>query len=179
MPIKHAFTSAKSDGPDATLVRPSNWNADHSGLIVVRKTADEAITSSTTLQNDDHLLFAAEANSVYDVCVKCYYTGNGGDLLVAWSVPASTSGMWSGHGLLETVTGASGVISALAREDAFTTAIAFGDAVNVATRCLAVIYATIITAGTAGTVNLQTAQFASDVDATTVQAGSVLTALKV
>jgi microcystin-dependent protein len=27
--IKHAFTSAKGDGTDATLVRPSNWNAVH------------------------------------------------------------------------------------------------------------------------------------------------------
>lgn len=29
MGIKHAFTSAKSDGADATLVRPSDWNAGH------------------------------------------------------------------------------------------------------------------------------------------------------
>lgn len=29
MAIKHAFTSAKSDGVDATLIQPSNWNADH------------------------------------------------------------------------------------------------------------------------------------------------------
>lgn len=27
--IKHAFTSAKTDGADATLVQPSNWNAEH------------------------------------------------------------------------------------------------------------------------------------------------------
>lgn len=27
--IKHAFTSAKTDSPDTTLVRPTNWNADH------------------------------------------------------------------------------------------------------------------------------------------------------
>lgn len=27
--IKHPFTSAKADGPDTTLVQPSNWNADH------------------------------------------------------------------------------------------------------------------------------------------------------
>jgi hypothetical protein len=27
--IKHAFVSGKSDGGDATLVRPSNWNAEH------------------------------------------------------------------------------------------------------------------------------------------------------
>ena len=29
MPPKHAFTSAKADGADATLVRPSDWNALH------------------------------------------------------------------------------------------------------------------------------------------------------
>ena len=29
MSIKHAFKSAKADGADATLVRPSNWNAEH------------------------------------------------------------------------------------------------------------------------------------------------------
>lgn len=29
MPIKHAFTNPKSDGADATIVRPSDWNADH------------------------------------------------------------------------------------------------------------------------------------------------------
>lgn len=27
--IKHAFTVSKADGPDATLVQPSNWNEDH------------------------------------------------------------------------------------------------------------------------------------------------------
>jgi hypothetical protein len=31
MPITHSFTSAKSDGGDATLVRPSDWNAAHVG----------------------------------------------------------------------------------------------------------------------------------------------------
>lgn len=35
--VKHAFTSAKSDGADATLVQPSSWNADHTitGLTTV------------------------------------------------------------------------------------------------------------------------------------------------
>jgi len=27
--VKHSFTSAKSDGGDATLVKPSDWNASH------------------------------------------------------------------------------------------------------------------------------------------------------
>ena len=29
MGIKHAFVSAIADGADATLVRPSDWNAEH------------------------------------------------------------------------------------------------------------------------------------------------------
>ena len=31
MAIKHAFTSSKVDGSDATLVQPIDWNADHVG----------------------------------------------------------------------------------------------------------------------------------------------------
>ena len=31
MGIKHAFTNPKADGPDTTVVRPSDWNADHVG----------------------------------------------------------------------------------------------------------------------------------------------------
>lgn len=27
--VKHAFTSAKGDGPDTTRVKPTNWNAEH------------------------------------------------------------------------------------------------------------------------------------------------------
>lgn len=29
MPVTHPFVSAVADGGDATLIRPSNWNADH------------------------------------------------------------------------------------------------------------------------------------------------------
>jgi len=29
--VTHLFVSAKADGADATLVRPSNWNAAHVG----------------------------------------------------------------------------------------------------------------------------------------------------
>jgi hypothetical protein len=33
MQIKHQFTSPKTDGTDATLVQPSNWNADHNLVV--------------------------------------------------------------------------------------------------------------------------------------------------
>jgi Concanavalin A-like lectin/glucanases superfamily len=35
MTVKHTFTSAIADGVDATLVRPSNWNAAHSAITQV------------------------------------------------------------------------------------------------------------------------------------------------
>lgn len=44
--LKHAFTSPKADGADATLVRPSNWNAAHTfaggvdGDFLQRQTAE-------------------------------------------------------------------------------------------------------------------------------------------
>lgn len=39
MPVTHPFVSAKSDGGDATLVKPSDWNASHTVSI---KTPAEA-----------------------------------------------------------------------------------------------------------------------------------------
>jgi len=47
MAIKHAKTSAIEDGSDATLVRPSDWNADHTG------TLDHG-TDLAGLSDDDH-----------------------------------------------------------------------------------------------------------------------------
>jgi hypothetical protein len=50
MGVKHAFASAKSDGADATLVRPSNWNADHT--IDSFTLPNEITVNFTTTQND-------------------------------------------------------------------------------------------------------------------------------
>jgi hypothetical protein len=35
--LKHAFASGKADGADATLVQPSNWNAEHSLQLATNK----------------------------------------------------------------------------------------------------------------------------------------------
>ena len=72
----HAFTSAKSDGADATLVRPSNWNATHkigqslfnrtgggvvSGDVVTPSAAnDESVILADTLGAQREFLVAAE-----------------------------------------------------------------------------------------------------------------------
>ena len=48
--ITHAFTSAKSDGADATLVKPSDWNASHvlTGTVSVAQGGTGVTTSTGT-----------------------------------------------------------------------------------------------------------------------------------
>jgi len=49
--LTHGFVSALTDGTDATLVRPSNWNADHNLWLGYR-----TVTGTTdTIANADHL----------------------------------------------------------------------------------------------------------------------------
>lgn len=49
MALKHAKTSAKSDGADATLVQPSDWNAGHT-LDTGAGTTDGDLSYSTSLE---------------------------------------------------------------------------------------------------------------------------------
>jgi hypothetical protein len=51
--LKHAFNSGKADGGDATLVQPSNWNAEHTmtmatSRILGRKTASTGVVEELT-----------------------------------------------------------------------------------------------------------------------------------
>lgn len=46
--VTHAFVSAKSDSPDATLVRPSNWNANHTITPYTEATWLPVITATTS-----------------------------------------------------------------------------------------------------------------------------------
>lgn len=59
--LKHAFTSAKANGPDATKVQPSNWNAEHditmaTARILGRKTASAGVVEELTADDVYDLL---------------------------------------------------------------------------------------------------------------------------
>ena len=61
---------------------------------IVRKSADEAVTNSTTLQNDDDLLLAVGANDVWSIyMVLLHYcdTVDSSDLDYAFTVPSGGS----------------------------------------------------------------------------------------
>jgi len=62
----------------------------------IRKTATESLTSNTTLQDDDHLLFAVGANEVWAwqavASVTCDATGG---FKFTFTVPAAATGHWN------------------------------------------------------------------------------------
>jgi hypothetical protein len=52
--LKHSFTNPKADGPDATIVRPSDWNAEHAytmatGKLLGRSTASTGVVEELTV----------------------------------------------------------------------------------------------------------------------------------
>lgn len=103
--IKHAFTSAKGDGGDATLVRPSNWNALHTtsmatGNLLGRLTAGtgvfEEIPISAYMAS---ILGSASASALADI-LGLFRTGD-----VKWSYDVTPRAGWV---IINNITGSIG-----------------------------------------------------------------------
>lgn len=150
----------------------SKWLRDYT---TVYKTADESVTSSTTVQDDDHLKWLAEANATYVFDVQLFIFGDAGtDLKVGWSLPASTTIKWTGS--------PSQPVSATQADTATwhgSTTLAqpgwqFG-LLSSPNHNVARLWGYAATAGTAGTINFQFAQGTSSVFGSFVELGSSLT----
>ena len=64
---------------------------------IVRKTADEIVNNSTTLQNDDHLLLAVGANEVWFInMLLLFESSTASDGKLGWAYPAGCAIRW-GH----------------------------------------------------------------------------------
>lgn len=170
--LRHAFASAKSDDPDSTLVNPSDWNADHEGIKLVRKTADESVTSSTTLQNDTHLLFAVAANEVWLFEAFLAVEGSdAGDFKLAFKVPSGATLIWAAHGVRTGATTATDDINAIVIEVDDSPA-TYGSAA--ASDVGIFVKGTIVNGANAGDLQLRWAQATSDGTPTKVLANSWL-----
>jgi hypothetical protein len=155
-----AWTQPPRTWTDGELVTASIMNAhvreqfDAVQHLIVRKTADETVTSSVALQNDDHLLAALAANEVWLM--------RGGDIKVAFTLPASatmTFGNYWSNTAGTAVTnewGTSGTSLSL----------------QCGTEGVMVIEGHVACAGTAGNIQLQWAQATSNAAATTVHTHS-------
>lgn len=144
--------------------------------VFVRKTADESVTSSAVLQDDDHIQFEVGPNEVWSFrCVLIYDGGTTGDIGVNFAGPAGATISWGGYGAGTSVASAPNatVINTLGRSTA--TATNYG-AVAVGTKQSIIMEGIIRTGSTPGTVKLQWAQAVSDATATTVYTDSHLKA---
>jgi len=94
--VNHSFVSSVSDGGDATLVRPSDWNAAHDGTnewdTIVVKPSDQDVTNSNSLTDDTDLQLAVLANEVWTIRLEIIYSGSSttGDFKCAATVSAGT-----------------------------------------------------------------------------------------
>lgn len=134
---------------------------------VVRKTADESVTSSTTLQNDDHLTVAIGASQVMAIRYILFVdAGATGDLKLGLSVPAGgTYRCGAGHV-------SNNVSSSFAVQATSTTSISVGG-LGAGTIYEYVLDCTVVNSTTPGNVVLQFAQDVSDGTATTLKTNSV------
>lgn len=141
----------------------------------VRKSADESVTSSTTPQNDDHLLFAIGANEtwMWTAVIFTICTDVAADLLAQWAVPAGATFKVGYHSPDQGAT--SGVSSMATITQSSTSGNGFG-VVNTPTTII--VSGIIVNGATPGNVQFQWAQGNSNVAAVTVQANSHIVAHK-
>jgi len=146
-----------------------------SAATVVRKTADESVTSSTTLQDDDHLLFAVGANEIWSVTAYLRVDGaTAGDFKAAFSAPAAAAG-W--QAVIGPGTGATTFEDAATNNQAATLGTApSAGMLGAGNFVLVQVIGLIVNGANAGNVVLQWAQRASSATATRIMTNSFLVA---
>lgn len=133
--------------------------------LLARKTSDETVNNSATLQNDNELLLAVEANAVYHFGGRlAFTTGTTPDLKFAWTFPA---GLTMAYNVSVFAVGTS-VLDQFAFDQTLT-ANCEGHASLTRTAMLDGI---VVVSSTAGTLQLQWAQIAATASDTIMKSGS-------
>lgn len=143
-------------------------------LKVVRKTADETVNNSTTLQDDDSLLFAIAANEIWVAEFNVFALGDAtADIKFAVTTPAGATLMTAAFQPSNTTTAINSSVLVTASGTNLG-----GPGAN-ANGMLYRVVVSVANGATAGNVTLQWAQTVQTVADTTVKAGSFLIARKV
>lgn len=174
----HALINDNTAGDISALDMRNVVTALFNTPTVVRKVADETVTSSTALQDDDELLFAIGASETWVMFAYLFVDGNtAGDLVVSLTGPAGATGAVGAIG--------TGTTQTTFENSAFNNqAGAFGATLPIGTvgagnKTLAFVVGSIVNSTTPGNVTLQWAQKVSSATATTVFAGSFLVATRI
>ena len=152
------------------------WETLPAGATVktVRKSADQSVTSSTTLVNDTHLKFAVAANETYIFQLWLYtYAADGTpDIKLTCAGPSGSTVLWSSS---QVIFNAGGSTTLTVVNTSGVTADLFVDSNLRAIQ----LYGTISNGATAGDLQFQWAQNTSSANSTTIKAGSSIFGIKV
>lgn len=151
-----------------------NFLHDFAVPVLTRKTADESVTSSTTLQDDNDLFFDVGPNQTWEVtCVLAADGASAGDLSWAFTVPSGASMF----GRMVRLAGGAATQSETAAswDSDWTTALVHG-LLGAGAICPLTLHGLYIGGSAGGRVQLQWAQDVSSGTATTVGTGSFLIA---
>ena len=150
-----------------------------SGPTVIRKSADESVTSSTTLQDDNDFTFAIGASEIWVAELNLYIrgAGTGEDLKIGFTVPAGATMRYSAIGPSFGATGAEGD----GRFQSHTTSgnVVLGVVASGTSDLSALVTCSVANGATPGNVVFQWAQFSSAANAVTLLAGSWMAAHQV
>lgn len=174
-------------GKEGTTARAHAVDEDwvHGGLAgdqVMRKwkTADEAVTSNATPQNDDELFLPVGANEEWLGEFKIVATGaTTGDISIDMAVPASAAGWYAIVGPTRSMASVEGDVLNQVRPFGSGAGSAGLLGTGATDGMIILVHFYIAVSSTAGNIQLQWAQRVSDATATTVKVGSSVEARRV
>lgn len=142
------------------------------------KTADETVTSSTTLQDDDQLFLPVAANARYLVDTFVIYTGASdpaGGLRMGWTGPSGATMKWTNFGVTQNVS------PTLVNYNVVVESIggARGVGTNGSTEMSCQPRGRLVTSSTSGILRFQWAQGTSNATGTTVKAGTCVRLVRI
>jgi hypothetical protein len=140
---------------------------------IVVKATTESVTSSTTLQNDDELFLSVVASATYIMEGFIIHSSpTAGDIQIGFTGPSGATLSWGGVGAATVSTSSAAATEMELRARSISQPLQLGGQASAGTTAL--IGGTLITSSTAGTLQLQFAQFVSDASASQVRVGSWL-----
>lgn len=152
-------------GDSSTLISTTAFVQLEKPWKIVKKTADESVTSSTTFQNDDALAFSISANKSYLFrAALAYSAAASGGIKFQWTGPASPTLV----GMVDRYDGISGGNAATAFSSVMLSL------ANAATKRIYEVIGIIQNGANAGTAQLQWAQNTTNGTATTVFKGAAV-----
>lgn len=137
------------------------------GVVAKVKTADESVTSSTTLQDDDHLSFSIGASETWAFLIVSGETGGAGGFKWAFTLPSGASGTGTYWAVSDNNS---------ANVSDITTG---GTDTSVPSAGTLIINGYVLNSTTPGTVQFRWAQNSSNATAMILKKGTILIAVKV